>query len=104
MGPSAVRAAGLNAALKGLGHEVEDAGNIHVKIPEEQHFGDKRVKYLNEIAETCQEVAQRVNQTLQSGLFPLSLGGDHSIAIGTLSGVSKFYGDRGEHIGCVWID
>ena len=64
MGPSAVRAAGLNAALKSLGHQVEDAGNIHVKIPEEQHFGDKRAKYLNEIAETCQEVAHRIYQML----------------------------------------
>jgi arginase len=104
MGPSAVRAAGLNAALKGLGHQVEDAGNIHVRIAEEQHFGDKRAKYLSEIAETCHEVAQRIYQTLESGLFPLSLGGDHSIAIGTLSGVSKFYRDRGEPIGCIWID
>src|SRR3990172_5854503 len=77
MGPSAVRAAGLNAALKGLGHQVEDAGNIHVKLPEEQHFGDRRAKYLYEIAETCQEVAHRIYQTLEAGYFPLSLGGDH---------------------------
>ncbi len=59
MGPSAVRAAGLNRALKNLGHQVEDAGNIHVRLPEEQHFGDRRAKYLKEIAETSQEVAQR---------------------------------------------
>ena len=57
MGPSAVRAAGLNSALKALGHHVEDAGNIHVKIPEMQPFGDRHAKYLNEIAETSQEVA-----------------------------------------------
>ena len=49
MGPSAVRAAGLNSALKALGHHVEDGGNIHVRIAEEQHFGDKRAKYLKEI-------------------------------------------------------
>src|SRR5574340_715445 len=88
MGPSAVRVAGLNAALKSLGHQVEDAGNIHVKIAEEQHFGDRRDKYLNEIAETCQEVAHRIYQTLEAGFFPLSLGGDHSVAIGTQAGVS----------------
>ncbi len=104
MGPSAVRAAGLNSALKSLGHEVEDAGHIPDKIPEEQHFGDRRAKYLNEIADTCQEVAQRICQTLESGFFPLSLGGDHSIAIGTLAGVSKFYRDRRESVGCLWID
>jgi arginase len=104
MGPSAVRAAGLNSALKSLGHQVEDAGNIHVKIPEEQHFGDKRAKYLNEIAEACQEVAQHVYQSLEAGLFPLLLGGDHSIAIGTLAGVSKFCRDRGQTAGCLWVD
>jgi arginase len=104
MGPSAVRAAGLNGELKRLGHQVEDAGNIAVKIPETQHFGDQRAKYLNEIAETCQEVAHRIYQTLESGYFPLSLGGDHSIAIGTISGVSKFYRDRKRAIGCIWID
>src|SRR5574337_1748399 len=104
MGPSAVRAAGLNHALKALGHEVEDAGNVNAKIPEMQHFGDRTAKYLKEIAETCQEVAHRVYQTLEAGYFPLSLGGDHSISIGTIAGVSKFYRDRKEKIGCLWID
>ena len=104
MGPSAVRAAGLNSAIKGLGLKVEDAGNIYVKIPEEQHFGDKRAKYLKEIAETCQESANRIGQTLEAGLFPISLGGDHSIAVGTQAGVSKYYRDREKAIGCIWID
>jgi arginase len=104
MGPSAMRAAGLNAALKGLGHKVEDTGNIYVKIPEEQHFGDKRAKYLKEIAETSQEVADRIYQTLEAGLFPISLGGDHSIAVGTQAGVAKYYRDRKQAIGCIWID
>jgi len=104
MGPSAIRAAGLNSALKGLGHQVEDAGNVHAKIAEEQPFGDRRAKYLNEIAETCQEVAHRIYQTLEAGLFPVSLGGDHSIAIGTIAGVSKFYRDRGQAVGCIWVD
>lgn len=104
MGPSAMRAAGLNAALKGLGLKVEDTGNIYVKIPEEQHFGDKRAKYLKEIAETSKEVADRIYQTLEAGLFPISLGGDHSIAVGTQAGVSRYYRDRKRAIGCVWID
>ena len=104
MGPSAVRAAGLNSAIKALGHKVEDAGNIHVKIPEEQHFGDRHAKYLTEIAETSQEVAHRIYQTLEAGFFPLSLGGDHSVAVGTQAGVSKFYRDRDKSIGLLWID
>ena len=104
MGPSAVRAAGLNAALEGLGHEVEDMGNIPVKIPETQHYGDRQAKYLKEIAETSQEAAHRVYQALEAGCFPVSLGGDHSIAIGTQAGVSKFYRDRKKAIGCIWLD
>ena len=58
MGPSAVRAAGLNHALESLGHTVEDGGNIHVRLPEEQPFGNQSAKYLKEIAETSQEVAR----------------------------------------------
>ncbi|HTV56341.1 MAG TPA: arginase [Terriglobia bacterium] len=104
MGPSAVRAAGLNVAIKALGHEVEDTGNLHARIPEEQHFGEKRAKYLTEIAETCRDVAQRVCRSLEEGRFPLLLGGDHSIAIGTAAGVSKFYRDHERDVGLVWID
>ncbi len=104
MGPSAMRAAGLNSALKALGHQVEDAGNIQVKIPEMQHFGDRHAKYLNEIAETSQEVAHRIYQALEAGYFPLSLGGDHSVAIGTQAGAGKFFRDRGQDIGCIWLD
>ena len=104
MGPSAVRAAGLNSALRALGHHVEDAGNIHVRIAEEQHFGDKRAKYLKEIAATCREAAERVYQTVAEEWFPISLGGDHSIAVGTQAGVSRLYHERGQSIGCIWID
>lgn len=104
MGPSAVRAAGLNQALKSLGHEVEDAGNIHVRLPEEQPFGNQSAKYLKEIADTSQEVADRISKTLEAGFFPLTLGGDHSIAIGTIAGVAKYFRDRNQEVGCLWID
>jgi arginase len=104
MGPSAVRAAGLNHALESLGHTVEDSGNIHVRLPEEQPFGNQRTKYLNEIAETSQELAQRICQTLEAGYFPIVLGGDHSVAIGTQAGVAKFFHDRNQEVGCLWID
>jgi arginase len=104
MGPSAIRAAGLNAALQSLGHVVEDAGNIHVKIPEMQHFGDQRAKYLKEIGETCREAAHLVYQSLEAGYFPVSLGGDHSIVVGTQAGVAKYYRNRKQAIGCLWID
>ena len=104
MGPSAVRAAGLNHALRNLGHQVEDAGNIHVRLPEELHFGDRRAKYLKEIAEASRQTARQIYKTLEAGYFPVSLGGDHSVAVGTQAGVSKFYRDRKQAVGCLWID
>ena len=104
MGPLALRAAGLNLALRGLGHEVKDAGNVAVHLLEELPPGDLRAKYLQEIADTSTEVAERVRETLDAGLFPLCLGGDHSMAIGTLAGVSAHFRERGEGVGLVWID
>src|ERR1017187_2002470 len=88
MGPSALRVAGLQARLKQLGHHVEDIGNINVKQPEEMHYGDKKAKYLSEISETCKGLAEMVQKTLGEGLMPLVLGGDHSIAMGSMSGVA----------------
>src|SRR5207253_951779 len=62
MGPSALRGAGLQAAIKKLGHTVEDIGNLEVKQPEEMPVGEKRAKYLQEIAETCNDIAESVEQ------------------------------------------
>src|ERR1700681_704684 len=84
MGPSALRVAGLQHRLKALGHTVEDIGNIAVKQPEEQHYGEKRAKYLNEISETCNGSAAMTQRTLSEGFLPLVLGGDHSLAVGSL--------------------
>src|SRR3990172_7666417 len=104
MGPSALRVAGLQSRLKALGHTVEDIGNVAVKQPEEQHYGDKRAKYLNEISETCRGLAEITERTLAEGFIPLLLGGDHSIAVGSFSGVSKFFRDRSKRAGYVWLD
>ena len=104
MGPSAVRVAGLQARLKQLGYQVEDIGNISVKQPEEQHYGDKRAKYLNEIAETCQGLAEAVEKTLSEEMMPLILGGDHSIAAGSVAGVSSFFRKQSKRIGLIWLD
>src|SRR5260370_2640552 len=85
MGPSALRVAGLQSRLKALGHTVEDIGNVPVKQPEEQHYGEKRAKYLNEIAETCRGLAEMTERTPAEGFFPLVLGGHHSIAVASSS-------------------
>jgi len=104
MGPSALRVAGLQARIKQLGHQVEDIGNIFVKQPEEQPYGEKRAKYLNEIAETCRGLAELVQKTLEEGFVPVALGGDHSIAVGVVSGVSGAYRTRQKRVGYVWLD
>ena len=104
MGPSALRVAGLQSRLKQLGHQVEDIGNVSVKQPEEQPYGEKRAKYLNEIAETCRGLAEMVEHTLGEGMLPLVLGGDHSIAVGSMAGVASFFRKQGKRVGYIWLD
>jgi len=104
MGPSAVRVAGLEARLEAIGHEVEDGGNIAVAIAEQKKEGNPRAKYLKEITATCTKEAELVLKTLEAGKVPVILGGDHSIAAGTVAGVAEFFRRRNERIGLVWID
>src|SRR6202043_1269201 len=104
MGPSAVRVAGLEARLEQLGHVVEDAGNITVAMAEQKKEGDPHAKYLKEITATCTKQADLVLKTLEAGKVPLVLGGDHSVAAGTVSGVSEFYRRQNQKIGLIWID
>ncbi|MGC2446845.1 MAG: arginase [Candidatus Sulfotelmatobacter sp.] len=104
MGPSAVRVAGLEARLEALGHEVEDGGNVSVAIPEQKKEGAANAKYLKEITATCTKHAELVLKTLESGKVPLALGGDHSMAAGTVSGVAEFYRRQNQRVGLIWID
>jgi arginase len=104
MGPSAVRVAGLEARLEALGHVVEDAGNIAVAMPEQKKEGDSHAKYLKEITATCTKHAELVLKTLEAGKIPIVLGGDHSVAAGTVSGVAEFYRKQNQRIGLIWID
>ena len=104
MGPSALRVGGLLHRIKQLGHQVEDIGNIPVKQPEEQPYGEKRAKYLQEIAETCRELAAITERTVAEGIVPLVLGGDHSIAVGSVAGAAAHFHKQGKRIGCLWLD
>jgi arginase len=104
MGPSALRGAGLQARIKQLGLQVEDMGNLSVKQPEEMPVGEKRAKYLQEIAETCQDIASTVDKSIGEGFLPLVLGGDHSIAAGVAAGVSSFFRKERKQIGYLWLD
>jgi arginase len=104
MGPSALRYADVNEKLTELGYEVQDLGDIDVIIPETQHFGDPHAKYLKEIAKACTELAELVLDAYEKGRTPLVLGGDHSIAVGTVSGMSEAFKRRSRKLGLIWFD
>jgi len=99
MGPSAMRVAGLEARLEALGHRVDDGGNVAVDVAETLKFGSPKARYLKQIAETCTRTAKVVGKTLEEGMTPFVLGGDHSIAVGSVSGVAEFYRRQNQKIG-----
>ncbi len=104
MGPSAIRIAGLDGALRSLGFEVVDDGDVGVPAPETREPGDQNARYLEPIYHVCNRLRLRVRRALEQGDVPIVLGGDHSIAIGTFSGVAEHYRDRGEQVGLIWVD
>jgi arginase len=104
MGPSAVRLAGLNEKLAALGYQVEDLGNVVVDQPESSPAGPSRARYLPQIAHTCARLADLVEKAAEASKVPLVLGGDHSIAIGTVAGMSRHFRKRDRKLGLIWID
>ena len=104
MGPSAVRVAGLEVRLEALGHEVLDGGNIGAAIAETKPSGNQSARYLKEIADTCARTAKMVLKALDEGMTPVILGGDHSVAVGSASGVAEYYRKQSQKIGLIWID
>ncbi|MBZ5611851.1 MAG: arginase [Acidobacteriia bacterium] len=104
MGPSAVRIANLNRRLAELGYQPEDLGNVAVVQRETHAEGDPKARYLHAITEICTRLAEMVADAMAAGKFPLVLGGDHSAAVGTVSGVSKHFRARHEKLGLIWID
>src|SRR5690348_911890 len=99
MGPSALRVANLNKRLASIGYEVEDLGNVPVHQAESLAAGPERAKYLPQIAATCRDLGLRVQTTLDGGRVPVVLGGDHSIAIGTVAGVAEHFRKQQQRIG-----
>ena len=104
MGPSAIRVANLNRRLSELGYHVDDLGNIPVDQPESLPEGPARAKYLPQIAAACTRLARMVDGALDKRKMPLVLGGDHSIAAGTVAGVSRHFRKKKQKIGLIWID
>lgn len=100
MGPSVIRYAGLDARLRQLGLEVVDRGNVGTAVAEAVSEGDERLRYLEPILATCAHIADLVAQALEQGHMPLVLGGDHSVALGTLGGLARVHGPGG----VLWLD
>jgi arginase len=100
IGPSAIRYAGLSDQLRQMGYTVLDVGNVVIPQPESQPIGNSRVKYLEPIVQVAGELSALVTAALEAGEFPLILGGDHSIALGSISGVARVHKD----VSVIWVD
>jgi arginase len=100
MGPSAIRYAGLDARIEHLARRCEDWGNVTTAVAEASAVGDERVRFLDQIKETCGRIADLVVRAVECGAMPLVLGGDHSVALGTLGGLARAHGPGG----VLWLD
>jgi arginase len=104
MGPSAIRIADLEPRLEQLGHKVLDSGDIDVMIPETQKVGAGKLRYKAPVLAASDELRKMVEKSLGEGRLPLVLGGDHSIAIGSVAGSTNHFARQGETLGLIWFD
>lgn len=104
MGPSALRIAGLQSKLESLGYKVTDKGDIKIEIMERQKIQNPKLKYLDEIIKTSKLLADKVEKVLEKEDFPLCIGGDHSMALGTITGIASHCKKRKLKFGVIWID
>jgi arginase len=104
MGPSAIRIAGINECLRELGNKVIDEGDVDIKNVEELHVGDVKARYLKEITRALKLLSKKVEKVMVSRGFPLILGGDHSIAVGSISGIASYCKRKRKKLGLLWID
>lgn len=104
MGPAALRVARLHERIAELGYEVQDSGDLRVERPKSRPKSDEKLKYLSEISNACEHLASEVHKALTADELPIILGGDHSIAIGSISGVALFCRERSDTVGLIWFD
>ncbi|MGD8385456.1 MAG: arginase [Lysobacterales bacterium] len=104
MGPSALRIAGLGAALRAMGYVVEREEDIAVSSMETSSTEDSKARFKPQILSVCTKLAERVKAIMDHGEFPLVLGGDHSIAMGTVAGAAAHFRDLEEDMGLIWFD
>jgi arginase len=104
MGPSALRIAGLGERVAALGYHVVDKGDLTVPIPETQRSGDESKRYIRDIAKVCARLYQTAGMSLEAGALPLVLGGDHSLAAGSVAASAAHAQRSGAPIGLIWLD
>jgi arginase len=104
LGPGAIRVAGLIDRIAKLGYEVEDLGDLHFERPRSLPSVSDKAKYLKEIHLACERLSEQVEAIADAGKSPITIGGDHSIAIGSLSGVVKAFRKREQRLGLVYFD
>jgi arginase len=104
MGPSAIRIAGLADQLARLGVQVTDKGDVPAPLPETKGPGDPKKRYVKDIAKVCQRLYQASAATLQQGALPIVLGGDHSLAAGSVAATAACMRARGQALGVIWVD
>ena len=104
MAPAAVRIAELDDKIRVLGFDVIDVGDLPVPVRDTLTSEAVQEKYLPQIVELCSRLEREVHGALAEGHIPITIGGDHSLAIGTVSGASRFHWERGESMGLIWVD
>lgn len=104
IGPAAIRVARLSQRIAGLGYEVRDLGDMRITRPLYVAPPNETAKYLKEMTEACENLSKEVHGILRDGEMPLVIGGDHSIAIGSISGAASFCRERDETLGLIWFD
>ena len=104
MGPSALRVTGLADRLRALGYDVKDFGDVDVPLPEECDIGEPNKKFADDIKEVCEDVCEMVLKALKQGRLPVILGGDHSLAMGSIAATAKSFREKKKKVGVIWFD
>src|SRR6266852_115038 len=104
LGPGAIRVAKITARIGKLGYEVNDLGDLPIERPRSHPSEGEKLKYLTEVHDACERLASQVEQIVDAGELPITIGGDHSIAIGSLAGVVKAFRKRDERLGLIYFD
>lgn len=104
IGPAALRVARLQQRIERLGYPVRDLGDLRLERPQTVPDAGEKLKYVREISNACEHLAEEVKAILEGGQFPLVVGGDHSIAIGSFAGAAAYFKERDESLGLIWFD